>query len=104
MKKRQKKPSLPSTVTELATEEGSKVYVVGTAHFSDSSKRDVVKVTDSKKCCFRVSNMGVSNHHVSLNLEPWNKSPDSLIDTGFGLLHMQYNMLIKATGFIEKQV
>lgn len=44
MKKRQKKPSLPSTVTEFATEEGSKVYVVGTAHFSDSSKNDVVKV------------------------------------------------------------
>lgn len=44
MKKRQKKPNLPCTVTELVTEEGSKVYVVGTAHFSDSSKRDVVKV------------------------------------------------------------
>lgn len=44
MKKRQKKPALPSTVTELETEDGSKVYVVGTAHFSDSSKKDVVKV------------------------------------------------------------
>lgn len=44
MKKRQKKPTLPSTVTELDTEDGSKVYVVGTAHFSDSSKKDVVKV------------------------------------------------------------
>jgi len=44
MKKRQKKPDLPSTVTELDTEDGSKVYVVGTAHFSDSSKKDVVKV------------------------------------------------------------
>jgi len=44
MKKRQKKPALPSTVTELNTEDGSKVYVVGTAHFSDSSKKDVVKV------------------------------------------------------------
>ena len=44
MKKRQKKPAIPSTVTELNTEDGSKVYVVGTAHFSDSSKKDVVKV------------------------------------------------------------
>lgn len=44
MKKRQKKTNLPSTVTELDTEDGSKVYVVGTAHFSDSSKKDVVKV------------------------------------------------------------
>lgn len=44
LKKRQKRPSLPSTVTELDAEDGSKVYVVGTAHFSDSSKKDVVKV------------------------------------------------------------
>lgn len=44
LKKRQKRPALPSTVTELNTEDGSKVYVVGTAHFSDSSKKDVVKV------------------------------------------------------------
>lgn len=44
LKKRQKKPTLPSTVTELDAEDGSKVYVVGTAHFSDSSKKDVVKV------------------------------------------------------------
>lgn len=44
LKKRQKRPALPSTVTELDTEDGSKVYVVGTAHFSDSSKKDVVKV------------------------------------------------------------
>lgn len=44
LKKRQKRPALPNTVTELNTEDGSKVYVVGTAHFSDSSKKDVVKV------------------------------------------------------------
>lgn len=49
MKKRQKKPALPSTVTELSTEDGSKVYVVGTAHFSDSSKKDVVKVNSKWK-------------------------------------------------------
>lgn len=49
MKKRQKKPTLPSTVTELNTEDGSKVYVVGTAHFSDSSKKDVVKVNTKQK-------------------------------------------------------
>lgn len=49
MKKRQKKPTLPSTVTELDTEDGSKVYVVGTAHFSDSSKKDVVKVNTRRE-------------------------------------------------------
>ncbi|PKU48195.1 trab domain-containing protein [Limosa lapponica baueri] len=63
MKKRQKKPTLPSTVTELGTEDGSKVYVVGTAHFSDSSKNDVVKTIQEVQpdvvvvelCQYRVS-------------------------------------------------
>ncbi|KAM6146848.1 LOW QUALITY PROTEIN: traB domain-containing protein [Phoenicopterus ruber ruber] len=61
MKKRQK-PTLPSTVTELGTEDGSKVYVVGTAHFSDS-KKDVVKTIQEVQpdvvvvelCQYRVS-------------------------------------------------
>ncbi|XP_029471677.1 LOW QUALITY PROTEIN: traB domain-containing protein [Rhinatrema bivittatum] len=41
MKKRQKQPTLPDTVTKLVTDDGGKVYVVGTAHFSDDSKKDV---------------------------------------------------------------
>lgn len=32
-------------MTQLVAEDGSRVYVVGTAHFSDDSKRDVVKVS-----------------------------------------------------------
>ena len=44
LKRRRARPSLPHTVTELVAEDGSRVYVVGTAHFSDDSKRDVVKV------------------------------------------------------------
>ncbi|XP_068132451.1 traB domain-containing protein isoform X2 [Hyperolius riggenbachi] len=63
MKKRQKCPSLPETVTELSTEDGSKVYIVGTAHFSDSSKQDVVKTIQELQpdvvlvelCQYRVS-------------------------------------------------
>uniref|UniRef100_A0A8C5MHZ4 TraB domain containing n=1 Tax=Leptobrachium leishanense TaxID=445787 RepID=A0A8C5MHZ4_9ANUR len=63
MKKRQKHPSLPDTVTQLTTEEGSKVYIVGTAHFSDSSKQDVVKTIQEVQpdvvvvelCQYRVS-------------------------------------------------
>ncbi|XP_028815144.1 traB domain-containing protein [Denticeps clupeoides] len=39
--RRQVDPALPSTVTRLTTPEGSMVYLVGTAHFSDSSKNDV---------------------------------------------------------------
>lgn len=44
LKRRRERPNLPHTVTELVAEDGSRVYVVGTAHFSDDSKRDVVKV------------------------------------------------------------
>lgn len=39
--RRQTEPDLPDTVTRLTTPEGSIVYLVGTAHFSDSSKKDV---------------------------------------------------------------
>ncbi|TSK38487.1 TraB domain-containing protein [Bagarius yarrelli] len=38
---RQTNPDLPDTVTRLTTPEGSVVYLVGTAHFSESSKKDV---------------------------------------------------------------
>lgn len=45
LKRRRQRPNLPRTVTQLVAEDGSLVYVVGTAHFSDDSKRDVVKVS-----------------------------------------------------------
>lgn len=45
LKRRRERPHLPRTVTELVAEDGSRVYVVGTAHFSDDSKKDVVKVS-----------------------------------------------------------
>lgn len=45
LKRRRERPNLPRTVTQLVAEDGSRVYVVGTAHFSDDSKRDVVKVS-----------------------------------------------------------
>lgn len=44
LRRRRERPSLPRTVTELVAEDGSRVYVVGTAHFSDDSKKDVAKV------------------------------------------------------------
>lgn len=43
--RRQTNPDLPDTVTRLTTPEGSVVYLVGTAHFSDSSKNDVTTVS-----------------------------------------------------------
>lgn len=48
LKRRRERPHLPRTVTELVAEDGSRVYVVGTAHFSDDSKKDVVKVTAAR--------------------------------------------------------
>lgn len=35
---------LPENVTKIETEHGSKIYLVGTAHFSEASKEDVAKV------------------------------------------------------------
>lgn len=42
--RRQSNPQLPETVTTLETAHGSKVYVVGTAHFSLESQQDVAQV------------------------------------------------------------
>jgi len=39
---------LPSTVEVLSTNDGCRVYLVGTAHFSESSQQDVTKV---QFCC-----------------------------------------------------
>uniref|UniRef100_F6YTH7 TraB domain containing n=1 Tax=Equus caballus TaxID=9796 RepID=F6YTH7_HORSE len=63
LKRRRERPNLPRTVTELVAEDGSRVYVVGTAHFSDDSKKDVVKtirevqpdVVVVELCQYRVS-------------------------------------------------
>lgn len=51
LRRRRERPSLPRTVTELVAEDGSRVYVVGTAHFSDDSKKDVVKVRPRRPSC-----------------------------------------------------
>lgn len=53
--RRQTEPDLPDTVTRLTTPEGSIVYLVGTAHFSDSSKKDVTTV--STDCLFLWTNI-----------------------------------------------
>lgn len=44
IRERDPNPQLPETVTLLETTWGSKVYVVGTAHFSLESQEDVAKV------------------------------------------------------------
>ncbi|XP_048355669.1 traB domain-containing protein isoform X1 [Sphaerodactylus townsendi] len=113
MKKRQKKPSLPSTVTELATEEGSKVYVVGTAHFSDSSKRDVVKTIQEVQpdvvvvelCQYRVSMLKMDERTLlkeakEINLE---KLQQAIKQNGLmsGLMQM---LLLKVSAHITEQL
>nr|XP_006823528.1 PREDICTED: protein PFC0760c-like [Saccoglossus kowalevskii] len=44
--RRPSNPDLPETVTTLTTEHGCKVFIVGTAHFSESSQQDVEKVSN----------------------------------------------------------
>lgn len=43
LRPRELNPDLPSTVTKLETSWGSRVYLVGTAHFSEESQNDVSK-------------------------------------------------------------
>ena len=42
--------NLPSTVEVLSTHDGCCVYLVGTAHFSESSQQDVTKVHFCGNC------------------------------------------------------
>uniref|UniRef100_A0A8V0X5Y7 TraB domain containing n=1 Tax=Gallus gallus TaxID=9031 RepID=A0A8V0X5Y7_CHICK len=113
MKKRQKKPALPSTVTELNTEDGSKVYVVGTAHFSDSSKKDVVKTIQEVQpdvvvvelCQYRVSMLKMDEKTLlkeakEINLE---KLQQAIKQNGVmsGLMQM---LLLKVSAHITEQL
>ncbi len=41
---------LPENVTKIETEHGSKIYLVGTAHFSEASQEDVSQV-----CCSNIN-------------------------------------------------
>uniref|UniRef100_A0A8B9L386 TraB domain containing n=1 Tax=Astyanax mexicanus TaxID=7994 RepID=A0A8B9L386_ASTMX len=79
--RRQTNPDLPDTVTRLTTPEGSVVYLVGTAHFSDSSKKDVATV-------------GLIYHSMrkSQNSEHWSTS------------HIYNKKLVKSKLFLFKDV
>ncbi|MEE6481112.1 hypothetical protein FKM82_012756 [Ascaphus truei] len=113
MKKRQTKPSLPDTVTELVTEDGSKVYIVGTAHFSDSSKQDVVKTIQEVQpdvvvvelCQYRVSMLKMDEKTLlkeakEINLE---KLQQAIKQNGVmsGLMQM---LLLKVSAHITEQL
>ncbi|CAH2278206.1 Hypothetical predicted protein [Pelobates cultripes] len=113
MKKRQRQPSLPETVTQLTTEEGSKVYIVGTAHFSDSSKQDVVKTIQEVQpdvvvvelCQYRVSMLKMDEETLlkeakEINLE---KLHQAIKQNGVmsGLMQM---LLLKVSAHITQQL
>lgn len=49
--RRQASPELPETVSRLTAPDGSLLYLVGTAHFSDSSKNDVTTVRKYNRIC-----------------------------------------------------
>lgn len=113
MNKRQTCPSLPETVTELRTEDGSKVYIVGTAHFSDSSKQDVVKTIQEVQpdvvlvelCQYRVSMLKMDEETLlkeakEINLE---KLHQAIKQNGVmsGLMQM---LLLKVSAHITEQL
>ncbi|MEQ2202358.1 hypothetical protein XENOCAPTIV_024202 [Xenoophorus captivus] len=80
--RRQSSPELPETVTSLTAPDGSTLYLVGTAHFSDNSKNDVATtiravqpdVVVVELCQYRVSMLRMDEHTLlkeakDINLE-----------------------------------
>uniref|UniRef100_H0WTY0 TraB domain containing n=1 Tax=Otolemur garnettii TaxID=30611 RepID=H0WTY0_OTOGA len=113
LKRRQERPNLPRTVTQLVAEDGSQVYVVGTAHFSDDSKRDVVKtirevqpdVVVVELCQYRVSMLKMDESTLlreakELSLE---KLQQAVRQNGLmsGLMQM---LLLKVSAHITEQL
>ncbi|MXQ95343.1 hypothetical protein E5288_WYG005130 [Bos mutus] len=113
LKRRRERPNLPHTVTELVAEDGSRVYVVGTAHFSDDSKRDVVKtirevqpdVVVVELCQYRVSMLKMDERTLlreakEISLE---KLQQAIRQNGVasGLMQM---LLLKVSAHITEQL
>ncbi|KAL4226653.1 hypothetical protein ACF0H5_014634 [Mactra antiquata] len=66
LKKRDPNPVLPAAVTKLETSCGSKVYVVGTAHFSEESQDDVSKTIAAVQPDLVVVELCKSRLHIFL--------------------------------------
>uniref|UniRef100_K9IZ70 TraB domain-containing protein n=1 Tax=Desmodus rotundus TaxID=9430 RepID=K9IZ70_DESRO len=113
LKRRRERPHLPRTVTELVAEDGSRVYVVGTAHFSDDSKKDVVKtiravqpdVVVVELCQYRVSMLKMDERTLlreakEISLE---KLQQAVRQNGLmsGLMQM---LLLKVSAHITEQL
>ncbi|XP_054997826.1 traB domain-containing protein isoform X2 [Sorex araneus] len=113
LKRRREQPRLPRTVTQLVAEDGSRVYVVGTAHFSSDSKKDVVRtiravqpdVVVVELCQYRVSMLKMDERTLlreakEINLE---KLQQAVKQNGVmsGLMQM---LLLKVSAHITEQL
>ncbi|XP_069048705.1 traB domain-containing protein [Lepisosteus oculatus] len=111
--RRQASPVLPETVTQLQAPDGSVVYLVGTAHFSDSSKRDVAMtiravqpdVVVVELCQYRVSMLKMDEKTLlreakDINLE---KVQQAIRQNGVmsGLMQI---LLLKVSAHITEQL
>ncbi|TNN00511.1 hypothetical protein fugu_011757 [Takifugu bimaculatus] len=111
--RRQASPKLPETVTCLAAPDGSLLYLVGTAHFSDSSKNDVATtiravqpdVVVVELCQYRVSMLKMDENTLlkeakDINLE---KVQQAIKQNGVmsGLMQI---LLLKVSAHITEQL
>lgn len=112
-RRRQLSPDLPETVTRLSASDGSILYLVGTAHFSDSSKNDVATtiravqpdVVVVELCQYRVSMLKMDENTLlkeakDINLE---KVQQAIKQNGLmsGLMQI---LLLKVSAHITEQL
>ncbi|XP_047451673.1 traB domain-containing protein isoform X1 [Mugil cephalus] len=111
--RRQTSPVLPETVTRLTAADGSILYLVGTAHFSDSSKKDVATtiravqpdVVVVELCHYRVSMLRMDENTLlreakDINLD---KVQQAIKQNGLmsGLMQI---LLLKVSAHITEQL
>ncbi|XP_055365588.1 traB domain-containing protein isoform X1 [Betta splendens] len=111
--RRQASPKLPETVTRLTAPDGSILYLVGTAHFSDSSKNDVAMtiravqpdVVVVELCQYRVSMLKMDENTLlreakEINLD---KVQQAIKQNGLmsGLMQI---LLLKVSAHITEQL
>ncbi|XP_048244639.1 traB domain-containing protein-like [Haliotis rufescens] len=95
MRRRDSNPDLPDTVTTLETLDGSKVYVVGTAHFSLESQEDVSKVIRSTQPDFVMVELCKSRINI-LELDE-----ATLLEEAKNINMEKIRMAIKQSGMIQ---
>lgn len=112
-RRRNLSPDLPETVSRLTAPDGSTLYLVGTAHFSDSSKKDVAATIRAVQpdivvvelCQYRVSMLKMDENTLlkeakNINLE---KVQQAIKQNGVmsGLMQI---LLLKVSAHITEQL